>query len=239
MPHASVLVAPSTMLATLAERPEFDGAIYHVRGSRFPELPPEGLVLVDLPMYPQWKSSSGPYWYEPNPEAYPTPPEPFERAPVETQYCEPLVFDPEDIARRFPVVHSEMPPEGLLRFCKGLARASGRTIAWYNYLDRGDTLYHDAAWFFGRGGPTCAGPGITFTSEAAEEELVIYNGFSGPKWRGWLLWGNERIESKVVHQSAAELIRLRFGLDGPGPCFPYDFPSYSNVTGNYWAPFRV
>jgi len=226
------------LLPTLAERPEFE-SIYHLRGERFAELPPEGILLVDLPMAPRWKPSSGPFWYEPDPEHGPKPPEAFTRAPVESSHSASLVFEPEDIARRFPVTRGELPPEALLRYCKGLALETGTLIAWYNYLDRGDTLYHDIAWFFGRTGPTSLGPGISFTSEAAEEELLIYDGYSGLKWSGWHLWGNERAESKATRQCAAAGICLRFGLDGPGPGFPYDFPSYSNVTGNYWAPYLV
>ncbi|MGB1014228.1 MAG: hypothetical protein ACPG4T_08860 [Nannocystaceae bacterium] len=236
MPHASLLVAPPRLLTTLAERPEFE-SIYHLRGERFAELPPEGILLVDLPMAPRWKPSSGPFWYEPDPEHEPT--DGFARAPVKSSHCASLVFEPADIARRFSVVDGELPPEALLRYCKGLALETGEVIAWYNYLERGDKLYHDVAWVFGRAGPVELGPGITLTCETDEEELLIYNGDAEERSGGWHLWGNDRADSRRVGMCGAWLVTERFGLRGPGRCFPYNFPSYSNALGNCWEPLLV
>ncbi len=244
MPHASLIVAPVLpgVLRALAGRPELKDEIYILCGERFPDVPDTGLVLVRLPMWPRWRASEGPLWFEPNPDAYPEPPEPFEGSPPDLwspSNPPELVFDPEDIARRFPVIHGELPPKRVAQFCKHVAQLYDCTTAWYNYLDRGDTLYHDVAWIFGNAQPPAVSAGVRVTLEVEAEELSIYDGFSGPKWRGWHLWGNTREQSRVIHSSAAAAIALRFGLGRPASIgFPYDFPSYSNITGNYWQSYR-
>ena len=243
MPHASVLVArpQPEIVDALLGRPELAARVYLLPRTRFAGVPAEGLLLALLPSAPRWRESDGPCWYEPDSRAYGEPPAPF-AAPTRADDSPPapLVFDPEDIARRFPLLRHELPPRRALEFCKALARRTGATIAWYNYLDRGDTLYHDAAWIFGPSPPRELVPGITVTAEAEDEELVIYDGFSGGRWRGWLLWGNAREDSRPHLDAAAARVGLRFGLSsGEGGAFPFDFPSYSNITGDIWAPLRV
>ncbi len=243
MPSASVIVSPASPFALerLRERPELAGAIYHLPHGSFRGLPRAGLLIAQLPAGPGWRASEGPHWFEPDPSSY-EPPAPIEGAPAPARVMDELRFEPHDIERRFPVVRGRLPPADALRVCKALAREGRRPLAWYTYLDRGDTLYHDAAWIFGPRVPVTLAPGVTFETagDGGEdvEELVIYDGFDGPSYRGWLLWGNARAQSRHHDAPASSRLAVRLGFSGPSD-FPFDFPSYSGVTGNIWAPYRV
>ncbi len=246
MPHVSLIATRPhpRVLEAIFDRPELAGAVYHLRNDRFSDVPDEGLIVVDLPMSPKWRvSCQGPLWYEPNPSAYPTPPAAFCGTPKLTSPKVDLVFDTDDIGKRFPLVSGELPAPGVAQFCKYLALQCDHTIAWYNYLDRGDTLYHDVAWIFGRKRPQPVAESVVFTGDHEDEELYIYDGFSGPKWSGWRLWGNAREQSQAMRECAASAVCQRLGLSyrpgHTGPGFPYDFPAYSNVTGNYWSGYRL
>ncbi len=250
MPSTSAIVSPSSplVLERLRERPELAGSIYRLPHGAFRGLPRAGLLIAELPAGPGWRASDGPHWFEPDPTSY-KPPAPIDGPPAPARAMDELRFEPADIERRFTVVRGRLPPAEVLRVCKALAREGQQPLAWYTYLDRGDTLYHDAAWIFGPRVSVSLAPGVTFETAgddegedehdgAGVEELVIYDGFDGPSYRGWLLWGNERAQSRHHDAPASSRLALRLGFSGSSD-FPFDFPSYSNVTGDIWAKYRV
>ncbi len=238
MPHEIYLLAPPhpEICQAFWDRPELRRALYLIGPEEISSFPPSGLLIADITVGVlgwQFNPQPNPYWFEPNPHAY-NEPESFSLwTPPKTPRT-PLVFRSADLEQRFPCTSRDLPPDDMLEFCKALSVQSQQPIAWYSWLERGDSLYHDAAWIFNPTPPTSIDlePGISFTpAHLHQEEFVVYEALG--KQRGWVLWGNDRVESRHHDHMAIDRVALQLGFPhgqaGPFPDYQWD---------SWWEDFR-
>lgn len=210
MPYGSYLLIPPQRktLSALLAHPQFSTRLHTFPRRLSPNLPRRGIVMADLCFL-----NTSPLHRNPEENENPWAPwlEDLKRLNLPTAET---TFDPENLEERFHFLHRYLPPREMLAFFKATAFQTRTQIVWYTWHERGDFLYHDAAWFFGPSGDVELAPNVTFTPRFQDEDelFVVYEG-DGHN-RGWLLWDNARKDSTWHDQPALERVCLHMGFEG-------------------------